>query len=162
MKTITQELPKAQINIIIQALSIREQDLKRYLQQLGVTEEDSTAIQYELFDILVLKKMLAYKVEVSLTQPQHEWFTSVNGVDYPMYDIEPVIIDGVRKLSQIENDLLDIRLDLLEDLHKNKDENSLAQIESYDNEFINIVISFDLDESKNIVLDRNTMKVVSK
>ena len=162
MKTIKQELPKAQIDIIVQALSIREQDLQRYLQNLGVTEEDSTSIQYELFDILVLKKMLAYKVEISLTQPQVEYFTSINGVDYPMYDIEPIITDGVRVLSQIERDLLYIKMDLLEELYKCKDGNSLAQIESYDNEFINIVINFDLDSSKNIILDRNTMKVFSK
>jgi hypothetical protein len=161
MKTIKQELPKAQIDIIVQALSIREQDLQRYLQNLGVTEEDSTAIQYELFDILVLKKMLAYKVEISLTQPQVEYFTSINGVDYPMYGIEPIITDGVRDLSQIERDLLEIRLDLIGELYK-KGDDTLAQIESYDNEFINIVISFGFDESKNIKLYRNTMRVVSK
>ena len=163
MKTITQELPKAQINIIIQALSIREQDLKRYLQHLGVTEEDRTAIEYELFDILVLKKMLAYKVNVVFNEAQHEHFTGINGVDYPQYDIEPVITDGVRKLSPIENEMLETRLDLLEELHNGSLEKiQSAEIGDYTNEIINIVIFFDIDNSKNIVLDRNTMKVVSK
>lgn len=162
MKTITQELPKAQVDIIINALSIREIHLNKYLENLGVTEEDSTAIEYELFDILVLKKMLAYKVDVVLNEAQHEYFGGINGVDYPLYDIEPVITDGIRALSPIESELLDIRLELLEGLYDNESGDTLAEIESHDNEFINIRIRFGLNGSKNIVLDRNTMKVVSE
>lgn len=162
MKTIKQELPKAQIDIIIQALTIREEELERYMSNTSTIPVDRQAIQYELFDILVLKKMLRYKVEVSLTLSQHENFTGVNGVDYPMYDIEPIITDGIIKLSTIEKELLEIRLDLLEGLYGNESGDTLAEVMSHDDEFINIRIRFGLDESKNIVLDRNTMKVVSK
>lgn len=163
MKTITQELPKAQVNIIIQALSIREEELERYMSSTSTIPVDREAIQFELFDILVLKKMLQYKVEVSLTQSQHDNFGSVNGVDYPQYDIEPIITDGVRKLSPIENEMLEIRLDLLEELHNGSLQKiASAEIGDYTNEIINIVIFFDVDNSKDIVLDRNTMKVVSK
>jgi hypothetical protein len=90
MKTIVQELPKGQKNIILHALTLREiqlhKDLKIYV---GLDLEN---IHHELFDILVLKKMLAYKVDVILNEAQHEHFTSINKVDYPMYEIEPKII----------------------------------------------------------------------
>ena len=65
-----------------------QKDLKIYD---GLDLED---IHHELFDILVLKKMLAYKVDVVLNEAQHEHFTSINKVDYPEYDIEPKIIEN--------------------------------------------------------------------
>lgn len=91
MKTIVQELPKGQKDIILHALTLREiqlhKDLKIYV---GVDLEN---IHQELFDILVLKKMLGYKVDIILTEVQHEYFTAINKVDYPEYDIEPKIIE---------------------------------------------------------------------
>ena len=91
MRTIVQELPKGQKDIILHALTLREIQLhKDLLVYEGVDLEN---IHHELFDILVLKKMLAYKVDVVLNEAQHEHFTSINKVDYPMYDIEPKIIE---------------------------------------------------------------------
>ena len=91
MKTIVQELPKGQKDVILHALTLREIQLhKDLLVYEGVDLEN---IHHELFDILVLKKMLAYKVDVVLNEAQHEHFTAINKVDYPLYDIEPKIIE---------------------------------------------------------------------
>ena len=91
MKTIVQELPKGQKDVILHALTLREIQLhKDLLVYEGV---DLQNIHYELFDILVLKKMLAYKVDVVLNEAQHEHFTAINKVDYPEYDIKPKIIE---------------------------------------------------------------------
>ena len=91
MKTITQELPKAQKDIILHALTLREIQLQK--DQEIYTGSDLEDIHHELFDILVLKKMLGYKVDIVLNDAQYEHFTAINKVDYPMYDIEPKIIE---------------------------------------------------------------------
>jgi len=91
MKTIVQELPKGQKDIILHALTLREIQLKK--DQEIYTGQDLEDIHCELFDILVLKKMLGYKVDIVLNDAQFEYFTSINNVDYPMYDIEPKIIE---------------------------------------------------------------------
>ena len=90
MKTIVQELPKGQKDIILHALTLREIQLHKDLNIYNGLDLEN--IHHELFDILVLKKMLAYKVDVVLNEAQHEHFTSINKVDYPMYEIEPKII----------------------------------------------------------------------
>ena len=91
MKTIVQELPKGQKDIILHALTLREIQLKK--DQEIYTGSDLEDIHHELFDILVLKKMLGYKVDIVLNDAQYEHFTAINKVDYPMYDIEPKIIE---------------------------------------------------------------------
>lgn len=83
MKTIAQELPKGQKDIILHALTLREIQLHKDKEVYEGTDLEN--IHHELFDILVLKKMLAYKVDVVLTEVQHEHFTSINKVDYPEY-----------------------------------------------------------------------------
>ena len=90
MKTIVQELPKGQKDVILHALTLREIQLHKDLKVYDGLDLEN--IHHELFDILVLKKMLAYKVDVVLNEVQHEHFTAINNVDYPMYDIEPKII----------------------------------------------------------------------
>jgi hypothetical protein len=90
MKTIVQELPKGQKDVILHALTLREIQLHKDLKVYDGLDLEN--IHHELFDILVLKKMLAYKVDVVLNEAQHEHFTAINKVDYPMYDIEPKII----------------------------------------------------------------------
>ena len=92
MKTIVQELPKGQKDIILHALTLREIQLHKDLKVYEGLDLEN--IHHELFDILVLKKMLAYKVDVVLNEAQHEHFTSINKVDYPEYDIEPKIIEN--------------------------------------------------------------------
>jgi len=90
MKTIVQELPKGQKDIILHALTLREIQLTK---DLDVYEGiDLQNIHYELFDINVLKKLLGYKVDIVLNEAQHKYFTAINKVDYPEYDIEPKII----------------------------------------------------------------------
>ena len=91
MKAIVQELPKGQKDIILHALTLREIQLQK--DQEIYTGQDLEDIHHELFDILVLKKMLSYKVDVVLNDAQFEHFTSINKVDYPEYDIEPKIIE---------------------------------------------------------------------
>lgn len=91
MKTIVQELPKGQKDIILHALTLREIQLKK--DQEIYTGQDLEDIHRELFDIFVLKRMLGYKVDIVLNDAQFEHFTSINKVDYPMYDIEPKIIE---------------------------------------------------------------------
>ena len=90
MKTIVQELPKGQKDVILHALTLREIQLHKDLKVYAGLDLEN--IHHELFDILVLKKMLAYKVDVVLNEAQHEHFTAINNVDYPIYDIEPKII----------------------------------------------------------------------
>lgn len=91
MKAIVQELPKGQKDIILHALTLREIQLQK--DQEIYTGSDLEDIHHELFDILVLKKMLGYKVDIVLNDAQYEYFTAINKVDYPMYDIEPKIIE---------------------------------------------------------------------
>jgi hypothetical protein len=92
MKNIVQELPKGQKDVILHALTLREIQLKNDLKVYDGLDLEN--IHHELFDILVLKKLLAYKVDVVLNDAQHEHFTSINGVDYPVYDIEPKIVEN--------------------------------------------------------------------
>lgn len=90
MKTIVQELPKGQKDIILHALIMREIQLQKDLKIYdGLDLED---IHKELSEIKSLKKMLQYKVDIVFNDAQYEHFTSINNVDYPMYDIEPKII----------------------------------------------------------------------
>ena len=91
MKTIVQELPKGQKDIILHALTLREIQLQK--DQEIYIGQDLEDIHSELFDIFVLKRMLGYKVDIVLNDAQFEHFTSINKVDYPMYDIEPKIIE---------------------------------------------------------------------
>jgi hypothetical protein len=91
MKTIVQELPKGQKDIILHALTLREIQLQK--DQEIYIGQDLEDIHRELFDIFVLKRMLGYKVDIVLNDAQFEHFTSINKVDYPMYDIEPKIIE---------------------------------------------------------------------
>lgn len=86
---IVQELPKGQKEIILHALTLREIQLHKDLKVYDGLDLEN--VHHELFDILVLKKMLGYKVEIVLTDSQHEHFTSINNVDYPEYDIKPKI-----------------------------------------------------------------------
>jgi hypothetical protein len=83
MKHISQTLPKAQKDIIVYALNKREQQLKEDVKRY--TGTDQMEMHHELFDILTLKALLQYEVNVVLTDSQHKHFTSVNGVDYPEY-----------------------------------------------------------------------------
>lgn len=91
MKAIVQELPKGQKDIILHALTLREIQLQK--DQEIYTGQDLEDIHRELFDIFVLKRMLGYKVDIVLNDAQFEHFTAINKVDYPMYDIEPKIIE---------------------------------------------------------------------
>jgi hypothetical protein len=91
MKAIVQELPKGQKDIILHALTLREIQLQK--DQEIYTGQDLEDIHHELFDIFVLKRMLGYKVDIVLNDAQFEHFTAINKVDYPMYDIEPKIIE---------------------------------------------------------------------
>ncbi len=91
MKTIVQELPKGQKDVILHALTLREIQLHKDLKIYDGLDLEN--IHHELFDILVLKKMLAYKVDIVLNEAQHEHFTAINKVDYPIYDIKPKIIE---------------------------------------------------------------------
>jgi hypothetical protein len=91
MKTIVQELPKGKKNVILHALTLREIQLKK--DQEFYTGQDLIDIQCELFDIVLLKKMLEYKVDIVLNESQHEHFKAINNIDYPMYDIAPKIIE---------------------------------------------------------------------
>ena len=91
MKAIVQELPKGQKDIILHALTLREIQLQK--DQEIYTGQDLEDIHHELFDIFVLKRMLGYKVDIVLNDAQFEHFTAINKVDYPIYDIEPKIIE---------------------------------------------------------------------
>jgi len=89
MLKISQIIPKEQKDIIINALTIREIQLKK--DALIYTGDDLQDINYELFDINTLKKILQYEINVVLNDLQYEHFSSINKVDFPIYDVNTII-----------------------------------------------------------------------
>lgn len=81
MRTIHQELPKGQKEIIQSAIETLETALKSEAKR----NPDNETIHFTLFDLNVLKAMLNYKVEVVLTQEEMGSFTATNKVDFPLY-----------------------------------------------------------------------------
>jgi hypothetical protein len=79
MKKVSQEIPKSQKEILIEALNIMESALK-------TLKSDEESLNYKLFDILTLKAMLnKTELVVNLPFDVYENFTSINGVDFPNY-----------------------------------------------------------------------------
>ena len=79
MKKVSQEIPKSQKEILIEALNIMESTLK-------TLKSDEESLNYKLFDILTLKAMLnKTELVVNLPFDVYENFTSINGVDFPNY-----------------------------------------------------------------------------
>ena len=79
MKKVSQEIPKEQKEILIEALNIMESALK-------TLKSDDENLKHKLFDILTLKAMLN-KTDLAVNLPfdVYENFTSLNGVDFPNY-----------------------------------------------------------------------------
>jgi len=77
---IRQELPKAQVEIIQEALRLFEFSIITFLKT-----EDSINHSNRLFDILQLKGMLAKSVIVEMTEDEYNNFTHDHGVDFPEY-----------------------------------------------------------------------------
>lgn len=90
MKTIVQELPKPQKDVILHALSLREIQLQKELKIYN--GHDLEDIHKELSEIKTLKIMLQYKVDVIFNYTQYEHFAEINKINYPEYNIEPKII----------------------------------------------------------------------
>jgi hypothetical protein len=83
MIKISQVIPTEQKAIILYALEKREQQLKEDLKKYNGT--DSEIMAHELFDILTLKALFKYEISVGLSNKQLDIFTSVNGIDFPIY-----------------------------------------------------------------------------
>ena len=82
MKKVTQTLPKPQVKIITEALSMLENTLKS-LKDYGETDDN---IDYKIFDILTLKALLnSSEVDLQIPFETYENFTAINGIDFPIY-----------------------------------------------------------------------------
>lgn len=80
MKIKVEVLPEGQKKVLRDALNT-------YKAALETIEKNGSNMDVEhvLFDILTLKALLNYDVEIRLTQEQLERFTADNGVDFPEY-----------------------------------------------------------------------------
>ena len=77
---IRQELPKAQIEIIQEALRLFEFSIITFLKtEVSINQSN------RLFDILQLRGMLAKSVIVEMTEEEYNNFTHDHGVDFPEY-----------------------------------------------------------------------------
>ncbi len=77
---IRQELPKAQVEIIQEALRLYEFSVISFMKT-----ETNFNTSYRLFDILQLRGMLAKSVIVEMTEDEYNNFTHDHGVDFPEY-----------------------------------------------------------------------------
>ena len=75
MRTIHQEIPQEQKDILDNALKVMQ-------QALLITKNKDSHLN---FDIDTLRALLKYKIEVVLTDVEFDNFTSDNGVDFPEY-----------------------------------------------------------------------------
>lgn len=73
------DIPSEQVTIIRQALSFYKKSIEE------VCPSDSQELGHKLFDIHTLESLLHYKVSVRMSQTNRDRFTSVHGVDLPMY-----------------------------------------------------------------------------
>lgn len=81
MKKVSQVIPKEQVAIIKEALSL----LKDRLKNLNPNGSD-TEMNHKLFDVLTLTAMLnKTEMVVNLPFDVYEKFTSLNGIDFPEY-----------------------------------------------------------------------------
>ena len=72
-------LPNSQKKLIQKALQY-------YIDQYKVFNQDPTQDEeYEIFDLITLKALLNYNIEIELNENEIENFTHVNGVDLPKY-----------------------------------------------------------------------------
>jgi len=78
---IVQVIPLGQKKIIIDALMQMEERLKQYRG----FDSDNQKLESTLFDIMTLKVLMEYETSVSLSKEQHDNFTAVNKVDFPIY-----------------------------------------------------------------------------
>ena len=78
---VVQSLPQSQKDIIIEALSLLETKCKEALE---LNEDDMNAA-HKSFDVMTLKSMMNYDVNVVLTQEKFNRFTADNGVDFPEF-----------------------------------------------------------------------------
>jgi len=81
MVMITQKIPNGQKRILTNALM----ELEARLQKVADNALEDSDIHHELFDIKTLKTLLQYEVSVTMTEHQHDFFTGINGIDYPIY-----------------------------------------------------------------------------
>ncbi len=73
-------LPNSQKKIIQKALKYYLKQYKTFNQIPTDTEE------YEMFDLMTLKALFNYDVEIKLNKNEAENFTQVNGIDLPNYN----------------------------------------------------------------------------
>ena len=79
MKSVSQVLPKEQVEILVESLCL----LKSVLENL---KTNSNTIQYKVFDIQVLKGLLNQSdVVINIPFDLYENFTARNGVDFPNF-----------------------------------------------------------------------------
>jgi len=73
-------LPNSQKKIIQKALKYYLKQYKTFNQMPTDTEE------YEMFDLMTLKALFNYDVEIKLNKNEAENFTQMNGIDLPNYN----------------------------------------------------------------------------
>ena len=73
-------LPNSQKKIIQNALKYYLKQYKTFNQMPTDTEE------YEMFDLMTLKALFNYDVEIKLNKNETENFTQMNGIDLPNYN----------------------------------------------------------------------------
>lgn len=75
MRTIHQEIPQEQKDILDNALQAMQ-------KILSITKEKDNHLD---FDILTLRALLNYKINIEISQEDLDKFTSRNGIDFPEY-----------------------------------------------------------------------------
>ena len=75
MKTIHQEIPKEQKEILDTALQAMQ-------KILTLTKEKDNHLD---FDIMTLRDLLKYKISIEVTQKELDEFSVKNGIDFPEY-----------------------------------------------------------------------------
>ena len=81
MIEVTQRIPRKQKNTILTALMQMEAKLNNDILANPNDEEAKCIVE----EIVVLKALLEYNMDISMSEIQHKHFKDINGVAYPMY-----------------------------------------------------------------------------
>lgn len=156
MLKISQELPKEQKSIILTALLYRESKLMEFVKKNKRKNIIDVEIDSELFDILVLKQMLNYEINVVLTKSELDNFTNINGVSLPFSDVKSIL--NIRPFTEIETEALGVELDKIE--MEYDDMIYSVNVVNFTNEIIDVEVEFEDDITIKRQVNRDNMKAI--